>query len=82
LPSRCEPNLGAHAIPGGGAPPRKACGPLAQLLRERPDPPDPRIVVCRGGLTIDARGALWHQDCPSPDKARPARDADAKEMLV
>lgn len=85
MPSRCDANPNPHAnarpVPEVGSPPRKACGPPAQLLRGPLAGADAHIRVCRGGLTLDPHGALWHRDCPAPDEARPARGAAAKEMI-
>ncbi len=86
MPSLCnqtkKPHANAHPVLGVGQSPRKACGPLAQLLRDPRNSPSAHVLVCRGGFTIDAHATLWHQDCPAPEEARPAQRSAAKEFLL
>jgi len=59
---------------------RKACGPLAQLLRDHFEARRAQVVVCSGGFVIDAHGGLWHRDCPTPHDGRTVRPASATEV--
>lgn len=75
----------AHPIPGVGPTPRNPRAIAAQLLRDRADTPaapQARIIVCRGGLEIDAHARLWHRDCPTPDAVGPDRHASDQEMTA
>ena len=78
MPRRSE----QHEIAAELAERRKSCGPLAQLLRRQYEAERAMVIVCRGGLEIDAHGLLWHRDCPSTGVGRVMRAGHDAETLA